>query len=83
VQVAPHAKDVVSNLVCDALLIDDESKNDTYPYVEIPMRVMRVVGIEADQIITINCISPTGTPLKLTTPKDKCSEAISEQFNLK
>jgi hypothetical protein len=52
-------------------------------YQNNPMRVMRVVGIEADQIITINCISPTGTPLKLTTPKDKCSEAISEQFNLK
>ena len=35
VQVAPHAKQVVSNVVCDALLIDDESRNDTYPYQEI------------------------------------------------
>ena len=35
VQVAPHAKEVVSNIICDALLIDDESKNDTYPYNEI------------------------------------------------
>ena len=35
VQVAPHAKEVVSNVVCDALLIDDESRNDTYPYQEI------------------------------------------------
>ena len=35
VQVAPHAKEVVSNVICDALLIDDESRNDTYPYNEI------------------------------------------------
>jgi hypothetical protein len=52
-------------------------------YQNNPMRVMRVVGIEADEIITINCISPTGMPLKLTTPEDECSETISEQFNLK
>ncbi|MBV2093112.1 MAG: hypothetical protein KUF72_19700 [Candidatus Thiodiazotropha sp. (ex Ctena orbiculata)] len=47
-----------------------------------PMRVMRVVGIEADQMVTINCISPTGIPLKMTAPEDECSEAIAEQFNL-
>ncbi|MHA2171934.1 MAG: Fe-S cluster assembly protein SufB [Candidatus Kariarchaeaceae archaeon] len=35
VQIAPHAKNVVSNVICDALLIDDESKNDTYPYSEV------------------------------------------------
>ncbi|MCY3414615.1 MAG: Fe-S cluster assembly protein SufB [Candidatus Heimdallarchaeota archaeon] len=35
VQVAPNAKKVVSNVICDALLIDDESKNDTFPYQEI------------------------------------------------
>ncbi|MDH5402940.1 MAG: Fe-S cluster assembly protein SufB [Candidatus Heimdallarchaeota archaeon] len=35
VQVAPNAKNVVSNVICDALLIDDESKNDTFPYSEI------------------------------------------------
>ncbi len=35
IQVAPHAKSVVSNVICDALLIDDESKNDTFPYQEI------------------------------------------------
>ncbi len=35
VQVAPHAKNVVSNVICDALLLDDESKNDTFPYTEI------------------------------------------------
>lgn len=35
IQVAPHAKNVVSNVICDALLIDDESKNDTFPYQEI------------------------------------------------
>ncbi|MBW9257876.1 MAG: hypothetical protein K1566_05325 [Candidatus Thiodiazotropha sp. (ex. Lucinisca nassula)] len=52
----------------------------TYSY--NPMRVMRVVGIEADQMVTINCISPTGNPLKMTAPEDECSEAIAEQFNL-
>ena len=35
VQIAPHAKNVISNVICDALLIDDESKNDTFPYSEV------------------------------------------------
>ncbi|MHA2503728.1 MAG: Fe-S cluster assembly protein SufB [Candidatus Kariarchaeaceae archaeon] len=35
VQVAPHARDCVSNVICDALLLDDESSNDTFPYNEI------------------------------------------------
>ncbi|MCG8486879.1 MAG: hypothetical protein MI756_05360 [Chromatiales bacterium] len=52
-------------------------------YTNNPMRVMRVVGIEADQMITINCISPAGAPLKLTAPEDACSEVIAEQFKLK
>ncbi|MCG7899898.1 MAG: hypothetical protein JAY85_15755 [Candidatus Thiodiazotropha weberae] len=47
-----------------------------------PMRVMRVVGIEADQMVTINCISPSGIPLKMRASEDECSEAIAEQFNL-
>jgi len=29
------AKDVKSNVVCDALLLDDTSRSDTYPYIEI------------------------------------------------
>lgn len=29
------AKDVKSNVVCDALLLDEESRSDTYPYIEI------------------------------------------------
>jgi Fe-S cluster assembly protein SufB len=29
------AKDVRSNVVCDALLLDDTSRSDTYPYIEI------------------------------------------------
>ncbi len=29
------AKDVRSNVVCDALLLDEESRSDTYPYIEI------------------------------------------------
>ena len=35
VQVGPSAKNVVSNVICDALLIDDESSTDTFPYQEI------------------------------------------------
>ena len=35
VQVAPHARHVVSNVICDALLLDDESKNMTFPYNEV------------------------------------------------
>ena len=29
------AEDVRSNVVCDALLLDEESRSDTYPYIEI------------------------------------------------
>ncbi|TVR19085.1 MAG: Fe-S cluster assembly protein SufB [Anaerolineaceae bacterium] len=29
---APHCK---SNVVCDALLLDDQSRSDTYPYIEV------------------------------------------------
>lgn len=29
------AKDVKSNVVCDALLLDDKARSDTYPYIEI------------------------------------------------
>ncbi len=35
IQVAPHAKQCVSNVICDALLLNEESKNDTFPYQEI------------------------------------------------
>ncbi len=35
IKVAPNAKNVVSNVICDALLLDDESKSDTIPYQEI------------------------------------------------
>jgi hypothetical protein len=48
-----------------------------------PMKVMRVVGIEADEIITINCISPTGTALGITTPQGECTDTIAKHFKLK
>ena len=35
IQVAPHAKNCISNVICDALLLDEKSQNDTYPYQEI------------------------------------------------
>ncbi|HYP61224.1 MAG TPA: Fe-S cluster assembly protein SufB [Thermomicrobiales bacterium] len=35
VKVYKGARDVKSNVVCDALLLDETSKTDTYPYIEI------------------------------------------------
>ena len=35
VKVEPHAKKVKSHVRCDALLLDDLSKSNTYPYMEI------------------------------------------------
>lgn len=35
VKVHKGAQDVKSNVVCDALLLDDRSRSDTYPYIEI------------------------------------------------
>ncbi len=34
-KVLPEAGNVKSNVVCDALLLDEESRSDTYPYIEI------------------------------------------------
>lgn len=34
-KVAEGAHNIKSNVVCDALLLDDESRSDTYPYIEI------------------------------------------------
>lgn len=34
-KVYKNAFDVKSNVVCDALLLDDKSRSDTYPYIEI------------------------------------------------
>jgi Fe-S cluster assembly protein SufB len=34
-KVYKEAEDVRSNVVCDALLLDDRSRSDTYPYIEI------------------------------------------------
>ncbi len=34
-KVYPEAGEVKSNVVCDALLLDDQSRSDTYPYIEI------------------------------------------------
>jgi Fe-S cluster assembly protein SufB len=34
-KVYPYAGNVRSNVVCDALLLDDKSRSDTYPYIEI------------------------------------------------
>ena len=34
-RVYPEAGNVKSNVVCDALLLDENSRSDTYPYIEI------------------------------------------------
>lgn len=34
-KIAEGADNVKSNVVCDALLLDDESRSDTYPYIEV------------------------------------------------
>jgi hypothetical protein len=51
-------------------------------YSNNPMRVMRVVGIENDELISISCVSPTGTPLDIHAKTGECAESIAEQFNL-
>jgi hypothetical protein len=45
-----------------------------------PMRVMRVVGIERDRLVTISCISPRGAPLDIHAESGECSEAIAKHF---
>ncbi|QDV31228.1 FeS cluster assembly protein SufB [Planctopirus ephydatiae] len=35
VKVEPHATNCKSNVVCDALILDADSRSDTYPYIEI------------------------------------------------
>ncbi len=35
VKVHPDASSVKSNVVCDALLLNEESRSDTYPYIEV------------------------------------------------
>lgn len=45
-KVVEGAEDVRSNVVCDALLLDDQSRSDTYPYIEIDERDVSI-GHEA------------------------------------
>lgn len=45
-KVAPNAENVKSNVACDALLLDDKSRSDTYPYIEIENQNV-VMGHEA------------------------------------
>ncbi len=45
-KVYPEAKGAKSNVVCDALLLDPESRSDTYPYIEIDQQDV-TVGHEA------------------------------------
>ncbi|MES9940381.1 MAG: hypothetical protein ABW105_00630 [Candidatus Thiodiazotropha sp. 6PLUC1] len=51
-------------------------------YSNNPMRVMRVVGIEGDQLVTISCISPQGAQLDINSETGDCAEAISKHFQL-
>jgi hypothetical protein len=45
-----------------------------------PMRVLRIVGIEQDRLITISCISPKGEPLEIHDKEGDCGSAIAEHF---
>jgi hypothetical protein len=47
-----------------------------------PMRVMRVVGIDGDRLVTISCISPRGAPLDIHAESGECAEAIAKHFHL-
>lgn len=46
VKVAKNAENVKSNVVCDALLLDPESRTDTYPYMKIDNKKVKI-GHEA------------------------------------
>jgi Fe-S cluster assembly protein SufB len=46
VKVEPGATNVKSHVRCDALILDDESRSDTYPYMEIDEKDARI-GHEA------------------------------------
>lgn len=46
VKVAKNAKNVKSNIVCDALLLDAESRTDTYPFMKIDNKKVKI-GHEA------------------------------------
>lgn len=52
-------------------------------YTANPMRVVRVVGIEGDHLVTISCISPYGENLDIHAKTGDCAEAISEHFQIK
>ncbi|MEJ2455724.1 MAG: hypothetical protein P8103_16425 [Candidatus Thiodiazotropha sp.] len=45
-----------------------------------PMRVMRVVGLADDRLLTISCISPQGAPLAFDADSGECAEAIAAHF---
>ncbi|MDQ6793889.1 MAG: Fe-S cluster assembly protein SufB [Chloroflexota bacterium] len=55
-KVAPGARNVVASVRCDALMLDDQSRSDTYPYIDIQeddttMTHEATVGkISADQV---------------------------------
>lgn len=43
-----------------------------------PMRVVRIVGIEQDRLITISCISPRGEPVDLRDEDGECGRSIKQ-----
>ena len=46
-KVAKGARGAKSNVVCDALLLDEESRSDTYPYIEVEETENVFIGHEA------------------------------------
>jgi hypothetical protein len=45
-----------------------------------PMRVMRVVGLAGDKLVTVSCLSPHGEPLVFEAKEGECAEAIATHF---
>jgi hypothetical protein len=47
-----------------------------------PMRVIKIVGVEGEQLISISCISPIGDVIDLRDDSGECSNAIKKEFHL-
>jgi hypothetical protein len=47
-------------------------------YSDNPMKVIRIIGIENDRLITISCISPLGVPLSPFATTGECAESVRQ-----
>ncbi|MEJ2402957.1 MAG: hypothetical protein P8171_01510 [Candidatus Thiodiazotropha sp.] len=49
-------------------------------YTANPMRVLRIVGIEQDRLISLSCISPHGEALDLFNKESDCGRGVASYF---